>query len=224
MKKILLPIAAMLLTLRAFAFYTPFSAMSGSSDSHGYNVIGAGYYFLPLASVNSQLGAEGFKSGFNHAIGVGLEGCGTSPIQNMNSTEVLYLSFHYLLPQEITDATGLLKSKLNGYNAQFDIVGFNFVHSDNVILTAGLAWAFGRLKLTETDGSNTTTYINKYFAPQLRAEFSVRLGSSFYMGVRASYRDDITHTGWKKTGALAPDLPGTRLSGTMAGVFIGIGH
>ena len=106
------------------------------------------------------------------------------------------LSFNYLLPQEVTSSNDSVKFKLNGYNFQFDLVSFDFLQSDNIVLTGGLAWAFGRLKMTETLGSNVTTFTNPYFDPQLRLEFHVRLGDHFYIGLRGAYRYDWGKTAW----------------------------
>lgn len=190
---------------------------------HSYAGLAGAYYFLPLASVNAQLSSWGFKSGFTNAIGVGIDRGGEARSNRFKLPFVTYVSYHYLLPQEISTSGDSSKMKLNGYNFQFDFLGANYLNSEKVSLTAGIAWAFGRLKATENTSQGTTTFINGYFAPQLRAEFNVRIGDHFYLGARASYRYDVTKTGWKKSGVNNPDLVPTNMSGTMVGAFVGYG-
>ncbi len=202
------------------SFLVCFSANAQDADS--YIVASGGYYFLPIASLNSQLSTMGIKKGFGNATGLGLDyGYQADEDETING----FFSYHYLLPQNISTPDNSLKFRLNGYNAQFDLGSYDWVATDNITLTGGIAWSFGRLKATENSPQGTTTFTNKYIAPEYRLEFNVRLGGFFYAGIRYAYRDDISKTGWKRSGVESvPDLTGTRLSGTMLGAFIGFGN
>jgi hypothetical protein len=190
-------------------------------EIHGYRGLAGGYYFLPIASLNEHIMYRGASTGFTNAIGVGYDRGWLYTTPELEGRYLTaFLSFHYLLPQEVKSDSASFK--LNGYNAQFDLLGWNFIGSDQVTITGGLAWAFGRLKMTEDEAGAVTKFTNPYFAPEARLEFNVRLGDHFHVGVRGAYRHDITKTSWKRSGS-ASDLPGTRLSGTMAGAFIGWG-
>jgi len=46
---------------------------NSSSDSHSYTGVSAGYYFLPLSALNKGPESWGIKTGFNNAIGVGVD-------------------------------------------------------------------------------------------------------------------------------------------------------
>jgi hypothetical protein len=195
-----------------------------TENSHNYTAAAGAYYFLPLGSLNAQLRSYGFTTGFTNAIGVGIDRGGEATSDQFKFPFVTYLAFHYLLPQEISAHNDSLKMKLNGYNFQFDFLAFNYLNSETMSFTAGIAWAFGRLKATENSPAGTTTFLDKYFGPQLRTEFNVCLGEHFYIGARASYRYDLTKTSWSRSGvASVDDLPATQLSGAMVGVFIGYG-
>ena len=222
--RIFFSVVAIAFSLNAWSFDGTPSSSSDTYNQHSYWGAAGAYYFLPLASLNSQLSSYGFTSGFTAAKGVGIDRGGEASSDKLKLPVVIYLSYHYLLPQEISSHNDSLKMKLNGYNFQFDFMGFNFLNSEQFSFTAGLAWAFGRLKATENSPTGTTTYLDKYFGPQLRTEFNVMLGNHFYIGARASYRADVTKTGWSRSGVTTnPDLVGTRLSGMMAGAFIGFG-
>ena len=135
-----------------------------------------------------------------------------------------YLGYHYLLPQEITTGGDSLKMKLNGYNFQFDFLGWNYLNNDGMNFSLGLGWAFGRLKATENSSAGTTTFKNTYFAPELRMEYNVLLGEHFYIGARAAYRFDLTNTSWSREGVTStPNLPSTQMHGAMVGAFVGFG-
>ena len=179
------------------------------------------YYFLPLASVNAQLKDFGYTSGFTNAMAVGLDRGGKVRSDEFIFPFVTYLSLHYLLPQEISTANDSLRMKLNGYNFQFDFLGLDYSNSDHATLTAGIAWAFGRLKATQTGDVGSSVFTNGYFAPQIRMEFNYRFGKYFYVGVRAAYRLDVTKPGWTETGITSPHLVNTKLDGAMMGAFIG---
>ena len=218
-------IIAISFSLKAWSYDGQPSSASDMTDRHSYWGAAGAYYFLPLGSLNSQISTYGFSKGFTNATAVGIDHGGEATSDKFKLPFVSYLSFHYLLPQEITSTLNSSdKMKLNGYNFQFDFLAWNYLKSEQFSFTAGLAWAFGRLKVTENSPAGTTTFLDKYFAPQLRTEFNIMLGNHFYMGIRASYRVDVTKTGWTRSGiASAPDLPGTRLSGGMVGAFIGFG-
>lgn len=193
-----------------------------ASETHKYWAAGGAYYFLPLASVNAHLGTLGIKTGFTDAIGLGIERGNSAMTSRLTHAVTGMMSFHYLLPQPIPFRDSLTVW-LNGYNAQFDLIGGNFLKSEKVTLTGGLAWAFGRLKITEKTNNSKTTFLNNYFAPELRLEFNIRLVEHYYVGLRYAYRYDLTKKSWSKSGSNATDLPSTDMSGTMVGAFIGYG-
>lgn len=195
-----------------------------ATETHSYFAAAGAYYFLPLASLNAHLSTLGINTGFTNAIGLGLDrGWNTSTSKLTHSVTGL-MSFHYLLPQQISGRNDSLKVSLNGYNAQFDLLGANFLKSQTLTLTGGLGWAFGRLKTTEDFSGTKTVFLNKYFAAEGRLEFAVRFAEHFHIGARYAYRADLTKTRWTRTGdTSAADLPGTNMSGTMVGAFIGYG-
>jgi hypothetical protein len=209
-------------TLFLFCF-----SFSVKAQNDYYFCASAGKYYLPLASLNEQLKGMGTTSGFGNANGFGVD-WGYKTIYNSSSSfsgDVTgILTYNYLMPQKISSAGDSVKFQLNGYNMQLDWASFQWFGNDNITFTGGLAWAFGRLKVTENSAKGTTTYLNKYIGPEFRLEFNVRLADFFYVGLRYAYRDDITKTGWKKSGVDNPDLTGTRMSGTMIGAFIGFGN
>ncbi len=233
MKKILLYICTIFFLVPLHAQVVPADSKKDDAKSddvptaaekHAYwAAAGAGYYFLPLAPVNAQLGAMGIKTGFTNAIGLGIERGYSVVTSKLSHAITGMMSFHYLLPQHISSSGDSLKASLNGYNAQFDLIGANFLKSETMTLTGGLGWAFGRLKLVENALSAKTTYLNKYFAPELRLEFNVRLAEHFFIGLRYAYRYDITRWRWTKSGSNTMDLPSTDMSGTTVGAFIGYG-
>ncbi|MCX6310099.1 MAG: hypothetical protein NT084_00480 [Bacteroidetes bacterium] len=194
-----------------------------AEETHAYFAAGCSYYFLPLASVNAQLESMGLKKGFTSAIGLGLDRGYASVTSKLTHAVTGLMSFHYLLPQESGSAGDSIKATLNGYNAQFDLLGANFLKSQTVTFTGGLGWAFGRLKLTENKNGAKTTFLDKYFAPELRVEFNVRLADHFFIGLRYAYRYDVTKKSWSVSGANPTNLAATDMSGTMIGAFIGYG-
>lgn len=199
------------------------AAIPTAAETHKYWAAGASYYFLPLASVNAQLESMGLKNGFTSAIGLGIDRGYSTMTSKLNHAVTGMTSFHYLLPQALNSPGDSLKATLNGYNAQFDLIGANFLKSEIITLTGGIGWAFGRLKLIENNLGAKTTYLNKYFAPELRLEFNVRFAEHFFIGLRYAYRYDLTKKSWSRSGASSQNLPSTDMSGTMVGAFIGYG-
>lgn len=195
-----------------------------AEETHHYTAGSFGYYFLPLASVRAHYGAVGVNMGdATQMIGVGLDRGYNTLTNKLDNGITGLLSFHYLLPQHFSNANDSIKVSLNGYNAQFDLLGANFLKSQVITLTGGLGWAFGRVKVTEETAAGKSVFLNKYFAPEFRLEFNVRFAEHFYVGARYAYRADITNTRWVRTGRETADLPTTNMSGTMIGAFIGYG-
>ncbi|HEU4717339.1 MAG TPA: hypothetical protein VFU15_05890 [Bacteroidia bacterium] len=222
MKKTLLIFSLALITFQVNTL-SALTPQGKSDDVKSYWLgPGFGYYFLPMASVNAQLGGYGVKTGFGNAMGVGLDYSAHVSNDRLPRGGSSLYSFHYLLPQTVK-AGDSLTFRLGGYAAQFDIFSFDFLSPENMTLVAGLSWAFGQLKVTETTKGGTTTCKNPYFAPEFRTEFSMRLGDHFFFGLRGAYRADISKTGWKESGINNPALTGTKLSGWMTGAFIGFG-
>jgi hypothetical protein len=182
---------------------------------------GAGFYVLPIASLNSQIKYSGFASGFeSNAMYVGLERgrfnhLGTGKTE-FNSASLL--TFHYLLPQTISDSTR--EMTLGGWNMQYDGSSFDFINSRKVVFTAGLGFSWGRTKIVSKDAAGETVYTNPYFVPMVRSELSFTLFERVTIGARGAYRHDWSKTGWRRKSGNGGDLPGTRLSGGMYGAFI----
>ncbi|HET6992809.1 MAG TPA: hypothetical protein VFJ43_15855, partial [Bacteroidia bacterium] len=126
---------------------------STAPEVHAYFAAGGAYYMLSLNEVNDHLSLMGIKTGFQNAIGVGLERGYTTVTSKLTHAVTGMIAFHYLLPQHLSSAGDSIKESLNGYNAQFDFLGANFLKSEKVNLTAGLGWAFGRVKVTENAGT-----------------------------------------------------------------------
>jgi hypothetical protein len=221
--KFLLCIATLSFSVGARAYDGKPVPKVDTENSHNYWGAAGAYYMLNMTNLNSQLKTWGFNTGFGNAMAVGIDRGGEATSDEFKFPFVTYLSYHYLLPQEISSVGDSLKMKLNGYNCQFDFLALNYLNSETASFTAGIAWAFGRLKATENVPGGTTTFINSYFAPQIRTELNFRLGDHFYVGARASYRFDVTKTAWTKSGINSPDLAPTSLSGAMFGAFIGFG-
>jgi hypothetical protein len=224
--KLFFPVALLLFSFSANA------QKSDTSKTYTYYFAAAGgYYFLPIASLNSQLNAIGIKPGFKNSAAIGFD-YGYKSDKGKKATVTALFSFHYLPTQYINTVTDSIKFRLNGFNMQLDWLSFNWIKSDNLTLTGGLAWVYGRLRVKQ-DSRITTISTNAYTGPEFRLEFNVRFLGHFYAGVRYAYRDDISKTGWKRTyenyllgnGSYVTGifLGGTRLSGTMIGAFIGFG-
>ncbi|MDQ3110451.1 MAG: hypothetical protein M3R17_11205 [Bacteroidota bacterium] len=195
-----------------------------AEETHNYFAGSFNYYFLPMASVKARYTALGVDMpDGTMMIGVGLDRGYNTITNKLDNGITGLLSFHYLLPQHFSNANDSIKVSFNGYNAQFDLLGINFVKSEIITVTGGLGWSFGRVKVMEEIGGAKTTFLNKYFAPQGRFEFNVRFLEHFYIGVRYAYRADITKTRWTRTGVNSQDLQGVNMSGTMIGAFIGYG-
>ncbi|MGL5890831.1 MAG: hypothetical protein ACRC3B_13140, partial [Bacteroidia bacterium] len=197
------------------------------TGGYQYFGVGAGYYQLPIASLNAHLKynfnlAEGFNSNVMY---VGLE---RGRISHINSSYEFnaagMMGFHYLLPQTITtpaDTSGkTIDFTLRGWNVQWDGSSFDLLKSEKVVFTAGLGFCWGRTRIIRTDATGDTDYRNPYFNPMVRTELSVNLFDHLALGVRAAYRHDWSKTRWKIKDGNGPELPGTRLSGSMFGAFI----
>jgi hypothetical protein len=223
------------LTLYLFVFFSALQlaaqddTLSGikppaAEETHSYWAGGFGYYFLPMASVKAHYSDMGVNAaGQTMMIGVGIDHGYNTITSKLDHGVTGLLSFHYLLPLDFKRPDDSVKVAFNGYNAQFDLLGANLLKSQTLTLTGSLGWAFGRIKVTEETLAGKTTFLNKYFAPEGRFEFNVRLAEHFYLGVRYAYRADITKTRWTKSGVNSKDLPATNMSGTMLGAFIGYG-
>lgn len=195
-----------------------------ATETHSYTAAGFGYYFLPMAGVKAHYTDMGVNAaGQTMMMGVGIDRGYNTITNKLDHGITGMLSFHYLLPLNFKSAGDSVKVAFNGYNAQFDLLGANYLQSEIFTLTGTLGWAFGRIKVTEETPAGKSVFLNKYFAPEGRFEFNVRLAEHFYLGVRYAYRADITKTRWTRTGANTKDLPGTNMSGTMLGAFIGYG-
>ncbi|CAN5300828.1 hypothetical protein BH09BAC5_BH09BAC5_00590 [soil metagenome] len=195
-----------------------------AQETHSYFGAGVGYYFLPMANVNAHFADLGVSiANTTQMIGVGIDRGYNTVTSKFSHGVTGLMSFHYLLPQKFNGVGDSVKVSFNGYNAQFDLLGANFVKSEIITLTGGLGWAFGRVKVTEETNAGKTVFLNKYFAPEGRFEFNVRFAEHFFIGLRYAYRADITKSRWTKSGVNSPDLPGTNMSGTMIGAFIGYG-
>lgn len=185
----------------------------------------ASYYFLPAASLNVQMKSLGTTSGFANPIGLGIDYGGHYSTARHDPGACSLYSLHLLFPQEIRSANDSIRFMMKGYSAQFDFANVDFVESQRVTFTIGLAWAFGRLKVVEETEGGSSSFYNSCFAPQLRTELTCWPAKHFAIGIRAAYRHDISKTGWKQTGAARPDpLAGTRLSGTTVDFYIGFGY
>ena len=224
MKKVLVCSFAFLFSVSLFAQEKVEDKTPTATETHYYFAAGFGYYFLPMASVKARYTSVGVNMpDGTMMMGFGVDrGYSTLTSKLTHSVTGLF-SFHYLLPERFSDAKDSIKVAFNGYNAQFDLLGANFVKSQIITLTGGLGWAFGRIKVTEETAAGKSTFLNKYFAPEGRFEFNVRLAEHFYIGLRYAYRADITKTRWTRSGSNTQDLPTTNMSGTMIGAFIGYG-
>lgn len=195
-----------------------------AEETHNYTAGSFNYYFLPMASVKARYTNVGVSMpDETQMIGVGIDRGYNTLTNKLNNGVTGLLSFHYLIPQHFRNANDSIKVSFNGYNAQFDLLGANFLKSHTLTLTGGLGWAFGRVKVTEETAAGKTIHLNKYFAPEGRLEFNIRFLDHFYVGVRYAYRADITKTRWVRSGPQTTDLPTTNMSGTMIGAFIGYG-
>ena len=221
MKKISACFAAVLFTTISFA---QVADVPEAQETHSYTAAGFGYYFLPMASVKAHYSDMGVKAtGQTTMMGIGIDRGYNTITSKLDHGITGMLSFHYLLPLKFNSPGDSVKVAFNGYNAQFDLLGANFLKSDKLTLTGTLGWAFGRIKVTEETLAGKATFLNNYFAPEGRFEFNVRMAEHFYIGVRYAYRGDITKTRWTRTGVNTPNLPFTNMSGTMLGAFIGYG-
>jgi hypothetical protein len=226
MKKLMFCVAAFLAVLQLAAQEDSTSGLKTpeAEETHSYWAAGFGYYFLPMANVKAHFNDHGvIANGQTEMIGLGIDRGYNTITSKLSHSITGLLSFHYLLPLNFKSADDSVKVAFNGYNAQFDLLGANFLKSQKFTLTGTLGWAFGRIKVTEETFAGKTIFLNKYFAPEGRFEFNVRMADHFYLGVRYAYRADITKTRWTKTGVNSKDLPGTNMSGTMLGAFIGYG-
>ncbi|MCU0435022.1 MAG: hypothetical protein MUC87_16310 [Bacteroidia bacterium] len=180
----------------------------------------AGFYVLPIASLNSQIMQSGFSKGFDgNAMYIGLDRAKLSHVsQGKEFNAATLLTFHYLLPQTISDSSR--EMTLGGWNMQYDGSSFDFISSRKVVFTAGLGWTWGRTKIVSNDAAGETVYTNPYFIPMVRSELSFTLFERVTIGARAAYRHDWSKTGWRRKSGNGGDLPGTRLSGGMYGAFI----
>lgn len=195
-----------------------------AKETHSYFAGSFNYYFLPMASVKARYTNAGVSMpDGTMMMGVGLDRGYNTLTNKLDNGITGLLSFHYLIPEHFNSANDSIKVSFNGYNAQFDLLGANFIKSNTITLTGGLGWAFGRVKVTEETALGKATFFNKYFAPEGRVEFNVRFAEHFYLGLRYAYRADITKTRWTRSGVNSQDLPGTNMSGTMVGAFIGYG-
>jgi hypothetical protein len=189
-----------------------------------YWAVSGAYYFLPLASLNAQMETMGFTKGFSSAMSIGLDYGGHFSTTRYNAGTCSLYSFHMLMPQRISSANDSIEFLMKGYAAQFDLLNLDFVETQKITVTIGLAWAFGRVKLVQETRGGSSSFYNSYFGPQLRTEFTGWIGKHLAVGVRAAYRHDWTRTGWKATGMVRSQSPaGTRWSGTSVGAYIGFG-
>ncbi len=201
------------------------SKIPTAEESHSYTGAGFGYYYLPFASLDAHFSGLGVNTdAASMMMGFGIDRGHNTLTSKLTHSVTSLMSFHYLLPLEFNSLNDSLKVRFNGYNAQFDLFGINFVKSQMVTFTGGLGWAFGRIKVTEEAATGKSVFLNKYFATEGRIELNVRLIEHFYIGARYAYRADLTKTRWTRTGANAKDLPGVNMSGTMIGAFIGYGN
>jgi hypothetical protein len=227
MKKILAYSFMFLFSTQLFAQKDPpaeESTTPTAEETHNYTAASIGYYFLPMASVKAHYVSRGVNMPEGtQMIGVGIDRGYMTLTNKLDNGVTGLFSFHYLIPQHFNNSNDSIKVSFNGYNAQFDLLGANFVKSSTLTITGGLGWAFGRIKVTEQTGDGKSTFLNKYFAPEGRLEVNIRLFEHFYIGARYAYRGDITKTRWVRTGPSTSDLPNTNMSGTMVGAFIGYG-
>ncbi|MBI3511086.1 MAG: hypothetical protein HY064_10520 [Bacteroidetes bacterium] len=192
------------------------------SDTHSYTAISTGIYLPNLATLNSVPSGTYKLGGFSNPLGIGIDRGATAKSEKLNHAAVTLLSFQYLLPQTISNDS--VSFKLNGYHVLLDIVGFNFLKSDNAVFTGGIAWCFGRFKVTENQKGNVSTFLDPYFDPVLRLQLHVRLGDHFYIGARAGYQyDGFFNSAWKKSGSTSDVFPALDMSGVNSSFFIGFG-
>jgi hypothetical protein len=207
-----------LMTTAILAFTPPAASlpMGGSQ----YIGPGAGFYQLPIASLNAHLKYNlGLPTGFDgNVMYVGLDRGRYTQSDKLELGMASLLTFHYLLPQTIGPDS--LNFTLQGYNMQYDGASFDFVPAKSVTFTAGLAWSWGRTQIIRKEAAGETNYTNPYFIPMVRTELNVTLFEHLTVGVRAAYRHDWSKTRWKIKDGNGPELPGTRLSGGMYGAFI----
>lgn len=224
MKKILALSFSVLMSVSVFAQERVGDKTPEAEETHSYFAGSFNYYFLPMASVKARYTNAGVSmTDGTMMMGVGIDRGYNTLTNKLDNGITGLLSFHYLIPEHFNSPGDSIKVTFNGYNAQFDLLGANFVKSNTITLTGGLGWAFGRVKVTEETAAGKAVFLNKYFAPEGRFEFNVRFAEHFYVGLRYAYRADITKTRWTRTGANTQDLPGTNMSGTMIGAFIGYG-
>ncbi len=191
-----------------------------SSTRYRFCGIGIRYYRMPLASVNAFLQSQYNATAFNNVMpAVGLE-LGLSDhflVSNLRRT-LSRLSLHFYQPQVISTTTASFK--LSGAEVYVDVYSGDFIASNQFNLSLGLAWCFGRFRLTQTDITGTTTFSNPYFMPVVQTEGNIILFNRLLIGIRYFYRHDWSKTGWKRKSGNAIDLPGTRLSGGSANAFL----
>ncbi|MCA6362129.1 MAG: hypothetical protein IM638_03780 [Bacteroidetes bacterium] len=187
-----------------------------------YYGAGLGYRPLPLAGVNAFLAAQYGAAGFQSAMfSAGFEtgAMGMFVVNQWPSTSGAF-AFHYYPAQTVR--TSSHEFRLSGYEFFLDGFSCDFLSSEKLVLTAGLGWALGRFRVVQSTQTEESRFVNPYFVPVLRTEFTILLGRYAVLGLRGLYRHDWSKTGWKQKRGNALPFPGTRLSGASATFFVAI--
>jgi len=198
--------------------YSPDDFDFGNDDPRG-RALSFGYYEFASEKLNNYLAEH---SSVNGSFAANYMAVGIDDIQNNDKHWDMIGSVQWILPQRVSAGPGdSLKLKLSGWHYTMSILGYDFIPGETVTLALGTQISYGNLKMRRETGGQKTKYTNPFVAPGGRAEFRLTFGN-FLIGVRATYRYDITHELWKRKDNLMPVMPGYRNNGMAYFGYIGL--
>jgi hypothetical protein len=203
-----------------FLFATLFSFGQDSSRVSVFNFISVsgGQFQLDLSSLNSQLKTWGTTQTFQPVNTLGIN-CRGNLLTGRKGSFDAALCLEKVLPQ-IISAGDSLKFSLNGWHIMTSLYGIRIVDRKHFVFTAGPGIDWGNVKIIRTLEGAKTHYNNPFISPFARAEMRVMFWK-IMLGMRVSYRYEITKGEWTPEEQGRPSLPDSQSTGYGLQFFIG---
>jgi hypothetical protein len=181
-----------------------------------------GQFQANFSALNSQLKTWGATKTFSPLTTIG--GVAALSYCDNNSGRVFDcgFSFEKFLPQKISIGDSL-NYKLSGWQLMTSIYGKDIIPAHRIALVGAPGIDWGTVKIQGDYKDGKTIYKNPFVSPFLRAEFRV-IFWQIAVGVRGSYRYDISRKLWKQNNGNLSPLPNSKISGLGLQFFIGWGY
>jgi|GEM_PF-5418580 len=194
-----------------------------SNSRQAVLALSAGSFASDLALVNKQLSLYGAAAQLGETYqAIGIDGAGCR--SRLGKAFDYGFSVQAVLPQRVAIGAREEAFRFTGWQAMLHHFGKDVMPGKTFafIVTPGISFGSLRIRRRLEPGENLL-YRNPFIAPYAAAELRMVVWN-IALGVRASYRFDLSKDTWKRDVDNLSELPGAKNHGLGIQVFVGRGY